>query len=291
MPDQDPRTPLPGAPTDPAAPSPPDSALASRGAHPTILALARLGPRRRFPVAAAELYRHIARVIELGPEQEFVVVPCGRGATAEFLATSTGAAGAGVDPDRDLIEAASAHAREARLEGRLHFEQAPLTDLPYQDEVFDITIGEIGLGAAADPAAAVRELVRITRPMGTVVLIQLTWTGSVEPARREALVEELGVRPLLLVEWKQLLRSAGVVDLYVEDWTDAGTPARNPWPFGGLLELRSLRDRTTVLWRAWRAWGWPGVRLALRATAEVRTLFARERSLGLSVIKGVRWKG
>ena len=30
------------------------------------------------------------------------------------------------------------------------------------------------------------------------------------------------MRPRLVVEWKQMLRDAGVVDLQVQDWTDAG---------------------------------------------------------------------
>src|SRR5690606_24967065 len=104
-------------------------------------------------------------------------------------------------------------ARAARLTGRLHYEVAPVTDLPYQDAVFDVVIGEIGLGAAEDLGAAIRELARVVRPMGTVVLIQFTWTGSVEPERREAVAESLGVRPHLLVECKQLMRDAGLVDL------------------------------------------------------------------------------
>jgi hypothetical protein len=236
------------------------------------------------------LYRHLARLVELGPDSEFLVVPSAHGRTVQFLAELTAAAGAGVDPDRELVEAATARARDANLAERLHYEVAPLDDLPYQDAVFDVTIGEIGLGAAADMEAAVRELVRVTRPMGTVVLIQFTWTGAIDPARRESVVASLGVRPLLLVECKQLLREAGVVDLYVEDWTDSGG-GRHPGPLGVLVEGGSPRDRLTILWRAWRSWGWHGVRMALGSGAAVRELVARERILGLSLIKGIRWRG
>jgi hypothetical protein len=256
----------------------------------THLGLARLAPRRLLSAATDDLYRHLARLVELGPDSEFLVVPCARGLTVQFLAELTDAAGAGVDPDRELVEIAAARARAAHLAGRLHYEVAPPEDLPYQDAVFDVAIGEIGLGAAGDLAAAVRELARITRPMGTVVLIQFTWTGGIDPERREAVVEALGVRPLLLVECKQLLREAGVVDLYVEDWTDAGG-GRHPGPLGGVVEGGSLRDRATILWRAWRAWGWGGVRLALRSGGDLRELVVRDRILGLSVIKGVKWKG
>jgi SAM-dependent methyltransferase len=229
-------------------------------------------------------------LVELDSDSEFLVVPSGRGLSAQRLTELTGAVGAGVDPDPRLVEVAATRARQAQLVEGLHYEVAPLDDLPYQDEVFDVTIGEVGLGAATDMAAAVRELARVTRPMGTVVLIQFTWTGGLDSERREAIVSALGVRPLLLVECKQLLREAGVVDLYVEDWTDVGG-GRHPGPLGMLAEGGTLRDRTTVLWRAWRNWGWQGVRLALRSGEELRDLIARERVLGLSVIKGIKWRG
>jgi SAM-dependent methyltransferase len=268
----------------------PSSPAASASRAPTHLDLARLAPRRLLSSATDDLYRHIARLVELGPDSEFLVASCGRGLAAQLLVETTGAAGAGVDPDPALIELASARAREAHLTGRLHYEAAPLDDLPYQDAVFDVAIGEIGVGAAGDMAAAVRELARVTRPMGTVVLIQFTWTGGVDPERREAVAAALGVRPHLLVECKQLLREAGVVDLYVEDWTDVGS-GRHPGPLGVLVEGGSLRDRATILWRAWRGWGWEGVRLALRSGSDLRGLVTRERILGLSVIKGTKWRG
>lgn len=294
MPAKEPHTPPPGeAPAEgvPAADSnrrAADHALLLR--HASILGLARISPRRLFPRGGIELYRHIGRLVDLRPALEFVIAPCGRGVTAQFLAETTLAGGAGVDPDEALVELADARAREAGLAGRLHYEHARLDDLPYQDEVFDVAIGEIGLAAAADPAAAVNELVRITRPMGTVVLIQLIWTGNVPGDRRETLAEFLGMRPLLIVEWKQLLRDAGVVDLYVEDWSDAGASLRQPWPLGGSAELGSIRDRFAMLLTAWRRWGWRGSWLALRARTEIRSLLANERILGLSVIKGTKWQ-
>lgn len=255
-----------------------------------MLGLARLGPRAALPPGGEGLYRHLARLAELGPDREFLVVPCGQAAATEFLARTTGAAGSGVDPDEGLVERANQRAKAAGLAERLHYEHAPLEDLPYQDAVFDVAIGDIGLAAAEDVEAAVRELVRVTRPMGSVVLVQLVWTGNVSPERRQAVEEHLGVRPLVLVEWKQLLRDAGVVDLHVEDWADGAGDHRQPGALRGLIEFLSLRDRLGMLWRAGRLWGWRGVPAALARDRQVRALLTRERVLGLSVIKGTRWQ-
>jgi hypothetical protein len=152
-------------------------------------------------------------------------------------------------------------------------------------------IGEMGLAAAADPAAAVRELARVVRPMGCVALVQLIWTGNVGPERRDMLVSHLGARPLFLVEWKQLLRDAGVVDLKVEDWSDTPSPFRPrvSAPFPDFSELFSLRERIAILRRARRRWGWRGVRGAVLREREVHRLLTRERVLGLSLIVGTRW--
>lgn len=261
-----------------------DGSLLAR--RPTAIGLARLSPRRVFPPGGTALYRHVARLAELGPEQEFLVVPCGRGVTAQFLAEVSKATGSGVDPNPELTKAATARARAANLSGRLHFEDGSLIDLPYQDEVFDVSIGEIGLAAVEDPAKAVRELVRVTKPMGTVLLLQLTWNTSVEPERHDVLVESLGVRPHLLVEWKQMLRDAGAVDLYVEDWSDAMSLLREPWSLGGLAEFDSVFDRAAVLVRAWQRWGWGEVKRMLQG---VRTLAVPERLLGLTLIRATRW--
>lgn len=257
----------------------------------SAVGLARLSHRRAFSLAGLDIYRHLIRLVELGPEQEFLLVPSGPGESAVYLAQATGAAGAGVDPDPKLVTVAAARAREARLADRLHFEQASLDELPYKDEVFDVVIADAGLGSAPDPAAAVRELVRVAKPMASVVLIQLIWTGDANPERRDAVVESLGVRPLLLVEWKQLLRDAGVVDLYVEDWSDSAASPRQPWTLAALFSLGPLRERLAVLFRAWRLWGWRGMRQALAFRDEVRDLVLRERILGLSLIKGTKWHG
>lgn len=268
----------------------PGTSRAAAAAESAPGGLARITPSGLFAPVWLDLYRHVARLIELGSEHEFLVAPSGVGVTAQFLADLTGAAGAGVDPDAELTSAATARAREAGLLGRLQYEHARLDDLPFQDEVFDFVIGEPALTSTADPAAAVRELVRTAKPMAGVVLVQLIWTGNAGAERRETLVESLGVRPLMAVEWKQLLRDVGVVDLYIEDWSDSAVSPRQPWMLGPLAGFGSLADRVRLLLRAWRLWGPGGVRQALDYRSEVRDLVVHERILGLSVIKGTKWR-
>lgn len=255
---------------------------------PSAVGLTRLSTRLSFPPGGEALYRSVLRLVDLDQAGEFVLVPCGRGRSALFVSESTGAGGAGADPDPLMVSVASDRARRAGLAGRLHFENAPLHDLPYQDAVFDLALGEIELGAAANPLEAVRELARVTRPGGTVVLIQLVWTRALETARSEELVERLGVRPLMLMQWKQMLRDVGIVDLHVEDWSDSASSESRPSVLGGLAELFTLRGKLLLLPRAWRRWGWRGVRAVMSRERELRRLLHEDQVLGVSLIKGTR---
>jgi SAM-dependent methyltransferase len=256
-----------------------------------MLDLVRLSAEAVFPPGGEDLYRSIAQVTGLQAGNEVLVAAAGRGMSALFLARSWGCEVAGVETDPALVDDAERRARGEGMEGRVTFQAAAPDDLPYRDGIFDVVIGEMGLAAAADPAAAVRELARVARPMGCVVLVQLIWTGNVGPERREMLVRHLGARPMFLVEWKQLLRDAGVVDLKVEDWSDAPSPfrPRATAPFPDFAELFSLRERVGILRRAVRRWGWRGVRGAVLREREVHRLLTRERVLGLSLIVGSKW--
>jgi SAM-dependent methyltransferase len=280
--------------TEPA----PSSATAGTGVdratlledQPTVLGLARLSGRPGLAPGERLVYRRLAQLVELEPEREFLVVPCGRGLTTQFMSELTGASGSGVDPDAQLIALATEHVREIGLADRLHFDRGAVTDLPYKDDVFHVSIGDVGIAASAAVPAAVAELVRVTRPMGRVVLIQPVWNRALDDARREELVERLGMRPLLLVEWKQMLREAGIVELLVEDLVDAANPWQALLGLGGNADLPTVRERVGLLSQAWRHWGWRGLVQSIVGGQELRRLITRERVLGLALIKGTKWR-
>jgi ubiquinone/menaquinone biosynthesis C-methylase UbiE len=258
---------------------------------PSMLDLLRLSPDPVFLAGGEDLYRRIARLTEVGPGTEVLTAACGRGTSTIHLATAYAIACAGVERDANLVREAETRALEAGVADRVHFQRAELDDLPYRDETFDVTIGELSLATATDPARAIQELARVTRPLGAVVLVQLIWTGNVEAERREHLVRYLGARPMMLVEWKQMLRDAGVVDLVTEDWSDRESPFRPKvrTPFPDFAEIFTLRQKMAILRRALRRWGWRGVRGAIVREAEVHRLLTRDRVLGLTLIKGTKW--
>lgn len=265
---------------------------------PAILRLVQLVVLGRWRATGEQLYREVARVTEIQPGQEVLVSGCGDGVTVEWLARRTGASVTGVDPDAARIERAEARARlPATTRARplhLSYQQAALDDLPHETAVFDAAIGEPAIAGASDPARAVAELVRVTKPMGSVVLLQLTWGSELSADERELLVERLGLRPHLPVEWKRMLRVAGVVDVRVQDWT-SGEP-------GGPSTASASRDaadaaqltwqqKVQIVTRSWRKWGggWRAARAAVEREMELLRDLSDERAIGFQLITGVKW--
>lgn len=255
---------------------------------PSMLDLIRLSPRLVFPPGGVDLYRQIALLTDMAEEDEALVVACGKGVSLEYFVREYGVHGSGVEPDGRLVEVAESRTREEGLAARIQFQTGRADSLPYRDDIFDVAVGELGMAAQADPGEAVRELARVTRPGGMVVLVQLAWRTPVDARRARVLSEHLGARPLMLVEWKRYLKEAGVEEVHAEDWSDedASFRARVVKPFPDFAEIFSLSEKVGVLRRAWGRWGWEGLRTVLVREREVHRLLTHERILGLVLLKG-----
>lgn len=257
-------------------------------AVPSMLDLVRLSPRRLFPPGGEELYRQIALLTEMRPGLEVLDVAAGKGVPLEYFATEFGVTASGVEIDPSMVQEAESWSRELGAGDRLQFQSGRSDRLPYRDGVFDVAIGEIALANHCEPEDAVRELVRVTKPGGFVVLVQLVWKAPVDQARRAVLSDHLGARPMMVVEWRRLLREVGVEDVHVEDWSDEETAFRPEAvkPFADFAEIFTLGERLAILRRAWHRWGLRGVGTALSRESEVHKLLTNERILGLDLIRG-----
>jgi ubiquinone/menaquinone biosynthesis C-methylase UbiE len=255
---------------------------------PAVLRLVQELVFGRWRASGEALYREVAGLLDVGAGQEVLVAGCGDGTSAEWLAVRTGAAVSGVDPDGDRVAAADERARELAEGGKglpLAYQQAPLDDLPHETSVFDAAVGEPVLAAAADPERAVAELVRVTKPMGVVVVLQLTLGSDLSTEARALLEERLEMRPRLLVEWKQMLREAGVVELQVQDWTDEGEELAD----GEEPPQLTWQQKVQIVGRTWRRWGWREAREAVEREEALLRELSRERAIGFQLIRGVKW--
>ena len=257
---------------------------------PAVLRLVQMVVLGRWRATGEELYREVGRLTEARAGQEVLVASCGEGVATEWLAERTRASVTGVDPDAARIERAEQRARALPVPLHLSYQQAPLEDLPHETGVFDAAVAEPGLGALEAPERAVAELVRVVKPMGAVVLMQLTWSSELRPGVRELLVERLGLRPRLLVEWKQMLRDAGVVEIQVQDWTSGVPGGASARAAGGDGDTRlTWQEKMQIVGRAWRRWGWREARGAVERETTLLRELSKERAIGFQLIKGVKW--
>jgi len=255
-----------------------------------MLDLVRLSPRRLFPPGGEDLYRQIALLANLSPGLELLDVACGKGIALEYFVREYEVQGTGVEEDPQLIAQAEAHFRETGLAKHTSFQGGSPADLPFRDKIFDVVVGEVGLAANVDPGEAIRELVRVARPGGCVVLVQLVWQAPVDDLRKKVLSDHLGARPLMAVELRRILMDAGVGELHTEDWIDADTAFRSKAkkPFPDFAELFGLGEKVGILRRAWGRWGWRGVWTVFQREIEVHRLLTKERILGLNLLLGVK---
>jgi len=99
----------------------------------------------------------------------------------------------GVDQSLERIEMARARAVELQLTG-VRFEQGDLYQLPFQEAAFDVSFSRYTFEYLQEPARALREMKRVTRPGGRVVVADLDGNGVFHypiPAEVEGILSKL----------------------------------------------------------------------------------------------------
>jgi len=111
-------------------------------------------------------------LLDLKPGDAVLEVGCGRASDVLELERVVGPTGrtVGVDASEAMVEEARRRATAAG--SRAQFEVARAESLPFPDATFDAVRTERVLMHVADPARAVDEIARVTKPSGRVVAIE-----------------------------------------------------------------------------------------------------------------------
>mgnify|MGYP005842125785 CR=1 FL=1 len=83
----------------------------------------------------------------------------------------------GIDRSSHAVHRARVSARTKRIKGAFAARRADATKLPFEDDDFDAVISFHSLHHIDDPVAALREMFRVCRPGGMVLISDLNPTG------------------------------------------------------------------------------------------------------------------
>lgn len=133
-----------------------------------------------FPVVREAAERTLA-LLDLGPGQSVLDVGCGNGAFLALLGRVIRPHGqaVGLDYSSAFVDEARARINVEGLDDCATVVEGDAYKLPFDDNSFDAARCERVLMHLDDPAAVLREMRRVVRPGGNVVVTEPDWAGMV----------------------------------------------------------------------------------------------------------------
>ncbi|GAA0911425.1 SAM-dependent methyltransferase [Streptomyces thermoalcalitolerans] len=162
--------------------------------------------------------------LRIGPGSRVLDLGCGTGRPALRIAARTGADVTGISVSHKQIERATAAVAGHDLADRVRFERADAMDLPFAEASFDAVIALESIIHMPDRAHVLRQVARVLRPGGRLVLTDFFERAPIPDTGRPAVERYLREFMMTMVQaedYPPLLRRAG---LWFEEMTDISEP-------------------------------------------------------------------
>ena len=162
---------------------------------------------RTWAKKVAENVAEGSSVLEVAPGSGYLAIELAKRGTYKVV---------GLDISRTLVEIAQKNAAEAGVRTKVEFRQGDAAHMPFDDEMFDFIICTSAFKNFADPVRALREMYRVLRALGKVVIIDMRQDASDEAIRDFVKSMGLGRIDSLITKWtfKVLRRSAYTSDQF-----------------------------------------------------------------------------
>jgi len=161
--------------------------------------------------------------LSIGEAATVLDVGCGGGRTVAKLAAAARQGKVhGIDYSKESVAAARRTNRRAIAEGRVTIQEASVTALPFPDGLFDVVTAVETHFWWNDPAAGMREILRVLRRGGRLAIIAEFYNGGRYAKYADRLRERTGMHVWTADQHRDLFTQAGFVDTLVDEQPSNG---------------------------------------------------------------------
>jgi SAM-dependent methyltransferase len=162
--------------------------------------------------------------VQIGKSFTILDVGCGGGRTiAKLAALAPEGKVYGIDYSAESVAASRRENASAIAEGRVEIEQAPVSHLPFPDDRFDLVTAVETQYYWPHPVEDMREIRRVVKPGGRVLLILETYKGGRFGLVKGAVMKVLMSKHLTLERHREIFAAAGFSEIEIS------TEPRHGW--------------------------------------------------------------
>lgn len=154
--------------------------------------------------------QELVELSQVSRDKYVLDVGCGLGITACYIAKKYGCRVVGIDTSEEMINKAKEKAKKKGVKDRVEFRVADIQALPFENNIFDIVIGESILAFLDDKQRGISECVRVVKPGGYVGFNEATWIKEPSEEFVEYILRITGAKLETSDGWKKLLENSGL---------------------------------------------------------------------------------
>ncbi|KMS68796.1 hypothetical protein ACH49_26905 [Streptomyces leeuwenhoekii] len=165
-----------------------------------------------FDEATDRLTDLLTERLRIGPGSRLLDIGCGVGTPGVRIARLSGAEVTGISVSEEQVKRANALARSQSSACRAEFHQANAMELPFPDASFDAAVALESMIHMPDRGQVLREIRRVLRPGGRIVLTDFHERTPLSPAHRAVvnqLLQDIMCTMVQVDDYLRLLRAAG----------------------------------------------------------------------------------
>ncbi len=165
-----------------------------------------------------KLTTRLAEVADISKNHIVLDIACGKGTTVFFLAREYGCYVIGIDLSDKMIASCRGKAESETVTGEVSFLLGDAENLPFNDASFDTVISECSLSLLPNKEIAARDIGRVLKSGGKLVMTDIILNGEVDEALRSQVTFACclaGARRA--EEYFNLFEQAGFQSPYMED--------------------------------------------------------------------------